>query len=55
MPALSKRPLHTLPHDELLARLRSMTNLEVAEDRESSSGWTLEVGPFPGWTRVSEC
>ena len=49
MPALSKPPLHTLPHVELLAKLHSLTNLRVVEDPESSTGWKLEVGPFPGW------
>jgi WD40 repeat protein len=52
MPDFSKPPLHTLPHDELLAKLRSLTNLRVVEDPESPSGWKLEVGPFPGWDTV---
>jgi WD40 repeat protein len=45
-PDLSEPPLHTLPREELLERLRSMTNLRVVEDRESLDGWSLEVGPF---------
>ncbi len=53
MPDLSKPPLHTLPHDELLAKLRSFTNLEAVED-ESSMGYRLEAGPFPGWKDVPE-
>ncbi len=52
MPDLSEPPLHTLPHDELLARLRSLTNLRAVPDPESASGWKLEVGPFPGWEKV---
>jgi len=52
MPDFSKPPLHTLPHDELLAKLRSLTNLRVVRDEESSTGWKLEVGPFPGWETV---
>lgn len=52
MPDLDKPPLHTLPHDELLAKLRSFTNLRVVEDPESATGWTTEVGPFPGWKEV---
>jgi WD40 repeat protein len=52
MPDLEKPPLHTLPHDELLAKLRSLTNLRVVEDPGSPSGWKLEVGPFPGWEEV---
>jgi WD40 repeat protein len=52
MPDLSKPPLHTLPHDELIAKLETLTNLRVVRDEESSTGWTLEVGPFPGWETV---
>jgi WD40 repeat protein len=52
MPDLSKPPLHTLPHDELIAKLHSLTNLRVVRDAESSTGWKLEVGPFPGWETV---
>jgi WD40 repeat protein len=52
MPDLNKKPLHTLPYDEFLAKLRDLTNLLAVEDPESSSGWKLEVGPFPGWKEV---
>ena len=52
MPDLSKPPLHTLPHDQLLAKLRSLTNLRAVRDRSSASGWKLDVGPFPGWKNV---
>jgi len=52
MPDLSKPPLHTLPHDELIAKLKTLTNLRVVRDEESSTGWKLEVGPFPGWETV---
>jgi len=52
MPDFSKPPLHILPHEELLATLRSLTNLRVVEDLDSSSGWKLDVGPFPGWDTV---
>jgi len=54
MPDLSKPPLHTLPHDELIAKLKTFTNLRVVRDEESSTGWKLEVGPFPGWETVPE-
>ena len=49
MPDLSKPPLQTLPHDELIAKLRSLTNLRAVRDPESATGWTIEIGPFPGW------
>jgi WD40 repeat protein len=54
MPDLSEPPLHTLPYDELMAKLRSFTNLEVVEDEASSTGYRLEVGPFLGWKDVPE-
>jgi WD40 repeat protein len=52
MPDLSKPPLHTLPHDPLLATLRALTNLRAARDPGSDTGWKIEVGPFPGWAKV---
>jgi WD40 repeat protein len=52
MPDLSKPPLHTLPHDELLAKLHSLTNLRAVPDPDSDTGWTIEIGPFPGWREV---
>jgi DNA-binding winged helix-turn-helix (wHTH) protein/WD40 repeat protein len=54
MPDLSKPPLHTLPREELIAKLKTLTNLRVVRDEESSAGWKLEVGPFPGWETVPE-
>ncbi|PWB71823.1 MAG: hypothetical protein C3F15_12315 [Holophagae bacterium] len=54
MPDLSKPPLHTLPHDELLAKLKSLTNLRAVPDPGSDTGWKVEVGPFPGWATVPE-
>lgn len=52
MPDLSKPPLHTLPREELLAKLQSLTNLRAVRDPNSATGWTIEVGPFPGWRDV---
>jgi WD40 repeat protein len=49
MPDLSKPPLQTLPHDELLAKLKSLTNLRAVRDPASSTGWKIDLGPFPGW------
>ena len=54
MPDLSKPPLHTLPREELIAKLKTLTNLRVVRDEGSSTGWKLEVGPFPGWAEVPE-
>jgi WD40 repeat protein len=52
MPDFSKPPLHTLPREELIAKLKTLTNLRVVRDEQSKSGWTLDVGPFPGWETV---
>jgi WD40 repeat protein len=52
MPDLEKAPLHTLPHDELIAKLHTLTNLRVVRHERSSTGWTIELGPFPGWRDV---
>ncbi len=54
MPDLSKPPLHTLPLDQLLAKLRELTNLQVIEDEALLTGYRLEIGPFPGWETVPE-
>jgi WD40 repeat protein len=48
-PDVTKPPLHTLPHDELIATLDRLTNLRVVPDASASTGWKLDVGPFPGW------
>ncbi len=53
-PDLSRPPIHTLPHDELMAKLRTLTNLRIIEDPEASSDWKIDYGPFPGWGEVPE-
>jgi WD40 repeat protein len=45
-------PLHTLPYNEFLAKLESLTNLRVIQDEDSDTGWRVEIGPFPGWDVV---
>ena len=52
MPDLDKPPLHTLPQAELVTKLRSLTNLRAVRDAKSATGWTIEIGPFPGWKDV---
>ncbi len=52
MPDLSKPPLHTLPREELIAKLKTLTNLRVVRDPESATGWKLKRDPFPGWETV---
>jgi hypothetical protein len=34
---------------QVLAKLRSLTNLHWVPDPTSATGWRIEVGPFPGW------
>ncbi|MEJ2190667.1 MAG: WD40 repeat domain-containing protein, partial [Acidobacteriota bacterium] len=45
MPDLSKPPLHTLPREELIAKLKTLTNLRVVRDPESATGWKLTHDP----------
>jgi len=52
MPDLSKPPLHTLPREELIAKLKTLTNLRVVRDEASATGWKLTHDPFPGWETV---
>ena len=54
MPDVSGPPLHTLPRDELMAKLDTLTNLRAVRDAEASSGWALEIGPFPGWADLPQ-
>jgi WD40 repeat protein len=54
MPDLTEPPLHTLPHDELLPKLRSLTNFRAVRDPSSANGWMVEIGPFPGWKNLPE-
>jgi WD40 repeat protein len=49
MPDVAEPPLHTLGHGELMARLDALTNLRVVRDAAASTGWKLDIGPFPGW------
>jgi WD40 repeat protein len=49
MPDLDRPPIHTLSHDELMATLRSLTNIRVVRDPESPRGWKVALDPFPGW------
>jgi WD40 repeat protein len=51
-PDFSKPPLHILPHDELIAKLKSLTNLRLVRNPESAEGWKVELDPFPGWKEI---
>ena len=52
MPDLSEPPLHTLPREELIARLKTLTNIRVVRDEGTAIGWKLSHDPFPGWETV---
>ena len=54
MPDVSSPPLHTLSYDELLAKLRSFTNLRVVPDPDSTTGYALEHGTFEGWDAMPD-
>jgi hypothetical protein len=42
-------PFHTLPYQEILERIRALTNLRVVPDDKAETGYRVEIGPFPGW------
>jgi WD40 repeat protein len=52
VPDLTRPPLQSLPHDALLAKLRSLTNLRAARDETSPTGWSIALDPFPGWKDI---
>ncbi len=54
LPDPSQPPFQTLPREELLARLRALTNLRAVPDPTSATGYKIEAGPFPGWARLPE-
>jgi WD40 repeat protein len=54
VPDVTKTPFHLRPHAELLAVLRSHTNVRAVPDEKSPSGYRLEPGPFPGWANPPE-
>jgi hypothetical protein len=41
-----------LPREELIAKLKTLTNLRVVRDPDSATGWKLTHDPFPGWETV---
>ena len=54
MPDIDQQPFHTLPYEDLLERLRNVTNVRVVEDEASSTGYRIDIAPFPGWEKVPE-
>ncbi len=56
MPDLSNRPFHDLPIDDLLSRLKALTNLRAVPDDEADFGYTIsaDFGTYSGWAEVPE-
>lgn len=54
VPDLSRPPAHTLPLEELLAKLKAQTNLRAVADPAAPGGYRLVLDPFPGWATVPE-
>jgi DNA-binding winged helix-turn-helix (wHTH) protein/WD40 repeat protein len=54
MPDLERAPIHDLPRDQLLAKLRPLTNLRVVRDPDDPGGHTVTVEEFPGWLTTPE-
>ncbi len=56
MPDFSKPPLHALPYDELMTKLRALTNLRAVPDPESYTGYSIEPDftAYRGWAEVPE-
>jgi len=48
------QPFHTLPREQVRARLRSFTNLRVVADKGTDTGYRVQPGPFPGWAKRPE-
>ncbi len=56
MPDMDQQPFHTLPYEELLERLRNVTNVRVVEDEAIVHRLPNQrrIAPFPGWEKVPE-
>jgi WD40 repeat protein len=54
VPDVTKTPLHKEPHEELLRKLHSLTNVRVVPNPGSLTGWKLDRDPFPGWVKRPE-
>jgi WD40 repeat protein len=48
-PVPEGQPFHTLPLDDLLNRLRAVTNYRVIGDVAAPGGYRLDFEPFKGW------
>jgi hypothetical protein len=46
------RPIYGLPREEFLALLKTLTNLRVVPSEQSSTGYAIQLGEFPGWEKA---
>jgi WD40 repeat protein len=49
-PIPTGQPFHTLPYEEFVDRLRTLTNIRVVPDEEG--GYKFHWEPFPGWAEA---
>jgi len=56
VPDTTRRPLHTLSYEELMATLEAITNLRAILDPTSPNGYRIEADPgaYRGWAGVPE-
>jgi WD40 repeat protein len=54
MPDRSRVPFQSLPREQILAKLRSFTNLRAVKDPSSPTGYAIKVGENIGWREVPE-
>jgi serine/threonine protein kinase/WD40 repeat protein len=54
IPDFAKPPFQTLPYEELVAKLKAMTNHRVVEDENSPTGYSINLDTFPGWDSIPE-
>jgi WD40 repeat protein len=54
VPDVTQTPPHKRPYAEFVAMLRTWTNMRAVPDTESTTGWKIEAGPFPGWAKLPE-
>ena len=50
-PIPTGQPLHMWPHDALLEKLRSLTNVRIVADVSAPTGYRSRIEPFKGWQR----
>src|SRR5207249_2548611 len=45
------KPFSSLSYDQLLNRLRDLTNVRAMTDKHSPNGYHIQYTPFPGWDK----